>query len=119
MDYELKYITGGCSRTCPAVTPVSGTTSQYLSGIWEPPRGPNEGCGHLTGTGVYAAFKVERNVGTAYAASILQTEAAGISDDDIDHGYLDEVTASTQTYVSPNPSSTWCYEADYTGYALN
>lgn len=119
MDYELMYVTGGCGGRCDVGFPASGTTSQYLSDSWEPPRGSSEGCGHLTGTGVYTHFRVERNVGTAYAASILETEAAGDDENDTDHGYRDEVTAVTTTYVSPNDRSSWCYEADYAGHALN
>lgn len=119
MDYELTYILGGCAGRCPTITAVSSSTNTYLSSSWEPPMGPSEGCGHLVGTGVRTIFSVERNVTTAYSAAVLQTTANGIYDDDTDSGFRDKVSAITQTRVSDNRHSTWCYEASYVGYSLN
>ena len=119
MDYELKYTLGGCGTPCDTMIPVSSSTSNYLSSSWDPPMGPNDGCGHLTGTGVHTVFNVERNVDTAYSAAVLQTTAHSIDDNDTDSGFRDKVSAVTTTRVSDNPQATWCYEAQYVGYSLN
>lgn len=118
MDYELTYILGGCDGRCPTVTAISSSTNDYLFSSWEPPMGPNDGCGHLVGTGVRTTFSVERNVDTAYSVAVVQTTANGIYDGDTDSGFRDKVSAITTTKVSDNKHSTWCYEAHYIGYSL-
>ena len=119
MDYELLYITSGCGGRCDSGIPVSGTTSQYLSGTWKPPMGHNDGCGHLSGAGVHTQFSVARNVNDAYVTSIIQTEAHNKHADDLDHGFKTRALSDTQIRVSNNDQSSWCYSVDYTGYSLN
>lgn len=79
---------------------------------------PGEGCGHLYGTGVRTTFSVGREHNSAYSVALLNTLTNGIRDDDIDNGYRDKVSAITETRVSDNSRSGWCYKAQYIGYSL-
>ena len=116
MDYSLYYRAIGCGGICSQGTPVSGSTSAYLSDTWEPE--DSSGCGHLTGSSVYTTFKVERQNGAAYSVSSLSVTAFGITGSDLDDGYRNTVKAVVNINVSDNPRAYWCYEANYIGYSL-
>ena len=94
-----------------------GDSSTYYSGSWAPPLGPNDGCGHLFGTGVKTTFEVDPD-GNGTTMAYLHVQAHSAVQYDYDNGIGTQVAVATIKNIANNPTSYWCYSSSFTGYTI-